>query len=77
MQERVITCHACGKELEYHPEEPPCEGLAGWVTVSLWKGREAVDHYSFCSIPCLQVWAQSQTPQIPEVFLKSFEDDAD
>ncbi|MBM3132438.1 MAG: hypothetical protein FJZ95_05330 [Chloroflexi bacterium] len=76
MQGRVITCYTCGKELEHHTGLPPCEELAGWITVSFWKGKESVDHYSFCSAPCLQEWAEEQSTRIPEVFLKSFDDQA-
>ena len=70
-----FSCHSCGKELECLPGEAPCEVLKGWLTVSYWKGRGVVSHYSFCSFSCLKSWADSQIPKIPKVFLESFEED--
>ncbi len=42
--------------------------------VSLWKGPELVEHYDFCSLHCLKVWIDSQIPEIPEAFLKAFQE---
>ena len=72
MQGRNIICHSCGKELEHRMGRLPCEDLTGWFTISYWKGRESVDHYSFCSVNCLQMWMEDQVPRIPDVFLRSF-----
>jgi hypothetical protein len=69
---RYFICHSCGKKVECVSGEPPCEVLAGWFVVSHWKGRESVDHYSFCSLSCLQRWVDTQVPRIPKVFLESF-----
>ena len=72
MQGRNIFCHSCGKELEHKMGKMPCENLAGWLTISHWKGHESVDHYSFCSVSCLRTWVEDLSPRIPDVFLKSF-----
>lgn len=40
---------------------------------SHWKGKESVDHYSFCSVECLHEWLHGQITQVPDVFLKSFD----
>ena len=71
MVKRCWVCHSCGRKAEIGPEELPCEVLRGWLIVSNWKGLESVDHYSFCSLSCLQRWVDSQVPRVPEVFLKS------
>jgi len=68
-------CYTCGKEVESSPNEPPCEALKGWLTVSHWKGMKEVSHHNFCSFSCLQKWVDSQVPKIPEVFLESFKED--
>lgn len=72
MEERNIVCRSCGKELEHKMGRMPCEDLRGWLTISHWKGRESVDHFSFCSVGCMQAWVEDQRTPIPEVFLKSF-----
>jgi hypothetical protein len=66
-----ISCHACSKVVE-SSGEPACEVLVGWITISHWKGPEAVSRHSFCSLQCLKTWVDAQTPDIPEAFLKSF-----
>jgi hypothetical protein len=45
--------------------------------VSQWKGLGAVEHYNFCSFSCLKTWTDTQVPQIPDVFLKAFEEGKD
>jgi len=60
--------------VEFSPEERPCEVLSGWLTVSQWKGLGAVEHYNFCSFTCLKRWVDTQVPQVPEPFLKAFEE---
>jgi len=74
MPKRYFICHSCGKRAESSPEEPPCEVLRGWLTVSYWKGLGVVEHYNFCSFTCLKSWADAQVPKIPEVFLKTFDE---
>lgn len=68
-------CQSCGKGVECSAEEPPCEALAGWLTVSHWKGPGAVSRYNFCSFSCLKSWVDAQVPGVPDVFLKSFGED--
>ncbi|MBL7124985.1 MAG: hypothetical protein ISS51_02690 [Dehalococcoidales bacterium] len=70
-----LSCHFCGKGVEYSSEEPPCEVLKGWLTVSHWKGVGAVSHYNFCSLSCLESWVDTQVPRVPDVFLESFGED--
>jgi hypothetical protein len=72
-----FTCHSCSKRVERKHEEPPCEVLQGWLSVSCWKGKGEVKHYSFCSFRCLKSWVDSELPGIPDVFIKSFNDDED
>jgi len=74
-QKMPVSCHFCGKEMEYSSEEPPCEALRGWLTVSCWKGLGDVERYNFCSFSCLKSWADTQVPRVPQVFLESFKDD--
>ena len=52
-----------------------CNVLAGWLTVSQWKGMGAVDHYDFCSFTCLQKWVEGQVPRVPKTFLEAFQDE--
>ncbi|MFP3976118.1 MAG: hypothetical protein ACLFVK_07850 [Dehalococcoidia bacterium] len=73
-EEMRFICQSCGKEVEDSSGEPPCEVLKGWVTVSHWYGRGDVDHYTFCSFACLRSWVDAQVPQIPNIFLKSFDE---
>jgi len=70
-----FSCHSCGKEVESSPEEPPCEALKEWVSVSYWRGPGSVERYNFCSFGCLKTWVESHTPAVPEAFFKSFEQD--
>jgi len=75
VQEKTIICYSCGKELERIEGRMPCEDLSGWFMVSYLKGKESVDHYSFCSADCLYEWSRGQITSVPDVFLKSFEED--
>jgi hypothetical protein len=75
MLKRHFMCSSCGRNVEFSPQEPPCQVLSGWITVSHWKGLGSVEHYHFCSFTCLKRWADAQVPQIPKVFLESFEED--
>ena len=70
-----FSCHHCGKRVEHCSGGPRCEVLEGWLTVSRWGGRGVVSHYNFCSLSCLRIWADAHITRIPEVFLKSFEED--
>lgn len=72
MQGRRIICHSCGFELEHGTGRMPCEELEGWLTISHWKGKETVEHYNFCSPICLRQWIDRLFPPIPDVYLKSF-----
>ncbi len=72
MPRGCFICHSCGKTVEHTKEERPCEVLNGWLMVSQWKGPETVEHYNFCSLICLKTWADTQVPQVPDVFLKAF-----
>ena len=75
MEKRYSICYSCGKKVEFTEGEPPCKALAGWLIVSYWKGFESIEHYHFCSFTCLQRWLDSKVPKIPEIFLKSFEEE--
>lgn len=61
--------------MPFPPDEPPCNVLGGWLLVSQWKAVESIDHYGFCSISCLHKWTDTQVPRIPDVFLKSLDDE--
>lgn len=77
MTQGYFICHSCGKTVEHTEAERPCEVLNGWLMVSRWKGPKVVEHYNFCSLTCLKKWADAQIPQIPNVFLKAFEEGKD
>ena len=72
-----FICHSCGKTVEHTEEERPCEVLNGWLMVSQWKGLETVEHFNFCSLICLKTWADTQVPQVPNVFLRAFKKEKD
>lgn len=74
MEGRTVVCYSCGREPEHVTGRLPCEELSGWLMVSHWKGRESVEHYSFCSAECLYQWSKSRIVEVPDVFLKSFDD---
>ena len=71
---RHVSCCSCGKEVECASGQPPCEALQGWLTVSRWQGSGAVEHRNFCSFDCLRSWIDTQSPEVPEIFLESFEE---
>jgi len=75
MPKRYFICSSCGERAECLSEEPPCEMLSGWLTVSQWKGLGSVEHHNFCSFTCLKRWAEDQAPQVPKVYLESFRDE--
>jgi len=69
-----FSCHSCGRGVESSPGQPPCHVLKGWLGVSHWKGVGSVEHYYFCSFSCLKSWLTAQVPEVPQVFLESFEE---
>jgi hypothetical protein len=73
MPREYFVCRSCGERVECGAKQRPCEVLNGWLMVSRWKGTETVEHYSFCSLICLKAWADTQVPQVPNVFLRAFE----
>ncbi|MCX6012070.1 MAG: hypothetical protein NTV30_01375 [Chloroflexi bacterium] len=75
MEPRAFICQTCGKEVDNIQDKAPCEVLQGWLMVTNWKGHENVDQIVFCSYSCLKRWVDSKTPNIPDIFMKSFEDD--
>lgn len=80
MSESYSVCVSCGKKVEYAecsdqlppPDNPRCQALKGWFSVSKWKGIESFDQYDFCSLDCLREWIDEQMPKIPDEFLKIF-----
>jgi len=81
MSRSNAVCASCGKKVEYAdcseqshtPENPRCQALRGWLSVSRWKGIESFDQYDFCSLDCIREWIDEQMPKIPEIYLKPFE----
>jgi hypothetical protein len=69
-----FSCLSCGKKVEYHQGEPPCEVLKDWLTVSRWKGSGSVEHHNFCSFSCLKSWVDVQVPAVPKAFLDPFKE---
>jgi len=72
MVDRQVVCSGCGQKVEFSSEEFPCQVLNGWLTLSQWKGLGSVEHHNFCCITCLKKWAKARVPEIPKVFLESF-----
>jgi hypothetical protein len=60
--------------VEFDNKEMPCEVLRGWLIVSYLKGIEEIDHHGFCSLSCLKRWVDSRAPEIPDVFIRSLEE---
>jgi hypothetical protein len=81
MSKSYSVCVSCGKRVEYAdcseqlptPENPRCQALVGWFTVSKWKGMESYDQFDFCSLDCIRGWIEEQMPKIPEIYLRPFE----
>jgi hypothetical protein len=48
--------------------------LQGWYIVSHLAGPEDIKRYGFCSLTCLQRWANENAGTIPEIFLNSFDE---
>ena len=73
MSRGCFICHCCGARVTCGTDELPCELLTGWLMVSRWGGPGAIEHYSFCCFTCLKAWMDSQVPDVPDVFLKAFD----
>ncbi len=71
-----FTCYSCGKKIDGSSEDPPCEVLEGWLTMSHWKSVATVEHFSFCSFMCLRSWVEANVSVVPRVFLESFGEEA-
>ena len=76
MVEREVVCAGCGQKVEFPSQEPPCGVLGGWLTLAQWQGIGSVEHYNFCSFTCLKKWVTVQSPEIPKVFLESFNEES-
>ena len=74
MPDKHFICSSCGRRVESSSKEPPCKVLSGWLTLAHWKGPGSVERYNFCSFTCLKRWVETQAPEIPKVFLDSFEE---
>lgn len=72
---KFVVCRCCGKRMRIPPGEPPCHFMEGWLTLSRWQGPHVVKHYNFCSLTCLKFWVEKELPEIPQVFLKSLEEE--
>jgi hypothetical protein len=48
--------------------------LQGWYILSHLAGPEDIKRFGFCSLTCLQRWANENAGAIPEVFLSSFDE---
>jgi len=68
------ACHTCGRQVEVAPSQAIGDALCGWVVVSRIHNKDSFDRCSFCSMYCLEQWAQTQIPAIPDVFLHSLND---
>ncbi len=77
MIKRHCVCHSCGRTTEFGQDELPCKVLRGWLVLSSLKDVEVIDRYGFCSLGCLKKWVDSQAPQVPDIFLKSLEEEGD
>lgn len=74
-EKKRFHCHYCGRGMISLPGAQPSEALENWLTISHWKGHGVVSHYNFCSFGCLNAWAESRVPRVPEVFIESFRAD--
>ncbi|MCL1885316.1 MAG: hypothetical protein FWF98_00905 [Dehalococcoidia bacterium] len=74
MSDSWRTCDACGRQAEIGPNQDIGDALRGWVIISRLRGKDSFERCSFCSICCLQQWAQTQVATIPDVFLHSLSD---
>jgi hypothetical protein len=75
MVNQYCICCTCGAERVFGPNEPACDILDGWFIVSRFTGKSTVTRYSFCSYECLKEWTVSQTSCVPEIFIKSINEE--
>jgi hypothetical protein len=75
MPGRCSVCSSCGVRVELGQGELPCEVLRGWFIVSQLRGSESIERHSFCSISCLKKWAETESPQVPEIFIRSLDEE--
>jgi len=75
MPGRCSICSSCGVRVELGKGEMPCEVLRGWLIVSLLKGAESIERHSFCSTSCLKKWVEEESPQVPEIFIRSMDEE--
>jgi len=74
MSRRCFVCHACGSQVTHDADQLPCELLSGWIMVSQWTAPGEVEHHSFCCFTCLRTWMDGQAPEVPDVFLRAFDE---
>jgi len=74
MSDSWRSCHTCGRQVEIAPGQALGDALSGWAIVSRLRSKDSFDRCSFCSMSCLQQWAQTQVPVIPDIFLHSLND---
>ena len=72
---RCSVCSLCGVKVELSKDELPCEALNGWLIVSLLKGAESIERHSFCSRDCLRKWLEAESPQVPDIFIRSMDEE--
>ena len=75
MPGRCSVCSLCGVRVELAKHELPCEVLRGWLIVSRLKGPEAIERHSFCSTDCLKKWLEAESPKVPEIFIRSIDEE--
>ncbi|MDD4874209.1 MAG: hypothetical protein PHE15_04470 [Dehalococcoidales bacterium] len=75
MVNQYCICYSCGMERVFSPNELACDILDGWFIVSRFTGKSSVAKYNFCSYYCLQEWIISQSSCVPEIFIKSINEE--
>jgi hypothetical protein len=75
MVSQYCVCYSCGREKEFSPNELACDVLSGWFLVSTFTGSGSLARYNFCSYGCLQEWVISQASCVPEIFIKSMDEE--
>ena len=73
--ERSCICQSCGLKVELQPGEMPCQALKNWFVITRFQETEQIGRYSFCSLHCLKDWVESEMPRIPEIFLRSMDEE--
>jgi len=74
-EKKFVVCHSCGRRMRVPAGEPPCHFMGGWLTLTRWRHPHVVKQYNFCSLTCLKLWVDKELPEIPQVFLKSLEEE--